>query len=248
MYLPKAQVFNSLSSAENARRSKGFFVPAQLSVVRNGLDLEQFNYVPLPPDGQVNILGIGSLLSVKRWDRLLIAAAELKRRGLCYRVRIVGEGPLRRSLELQTEALDVCDRVTLLGHRSNIAELLAESTFLVHTSEVEGCPNAVMEAMACGRAVVATDAGDVPCLVDDGKNGYVVRRGDEAALVARMETLIRERELCRRMGEVGRAKAEMEFGLDRLLAETLAAYEAAGWKRSEAAIGLQSQRVSSSVP
>jgi glycosyltransferase involved in cell wall biosynthesis len=99
----------------------------------------------------------------------------------------------------------------------------------VHTSDSEGCPNVVMEAMACGRAVVATDAGDVPTLVEDGKTGFVVPRGDEATLLARLVTLMTDHDLCRRMGEAGRAKAEQQFGLDRLVSETLAAYRAMGW-------------------
>jgi glycosyltransferase involved in cell wall biosynthesis len=235
MHWPRAQLFNSLSSAEKARQCRGFFVPRQVTVVRNGVDLEHFQYTQISASGQANILAVGSLLPVKRWDRLLAAAAVLKQRGLDFQIRIVGEGPSRRVLEEQAAALGVTDRVTLVGHSSNIPKLLAECTFLVHTSDIEGCPNVVLEAMACGRAVVGTDAGDVPCLVDSGKSGYVVRCGDDAALVDRMETLIRHRELCQRMGELGRAKAEMEFGLSRLVSETLAAYEAAGWKRNGAA-------------
>jgi glycosyltransferase involved in cell wall biosynthesis len=87
-----------------------------------------------------------------------------------------------------------------------------------------------MEAMACGRAVVATDAGDVRHLVEDGKTGFVVRRGDDATLVERMVTLITDQDLCRSMGEAGRAKAVREFGLDRLVADTFDAYRAAGWR------------------
>jgi glycosyltransferase involved in cell wall biosynthesis len=87
-----------------------------------------------------------------------------------------------------------------------------------------------MEAMACGRAVVATDAGDVPSLIEDGKTGFIVRRGDDVALVSRCVTLLVDHDLCRRMGIAGRAKAEREFGLDRLVAETLVAYRAAGWR------------------
>jgi glycosyltransferase involved in cell wall biosynthesis len=107
---------------------------------------------------------------------------------------------------------------------------LANAWFLLHTSDSEGYPNVVMEAMACGRAVVATDAGDVASLVEDAKTGFVVPRGDEATLLARMVTLMTDHDLCRRMGEAGRAKAEQQFGLDRLVSETLAAYRAIGWK------------------
>ena len=71
------------------------------------------------------------------------------------------------------------------------------------------------------------------------KTGFVVPRGDDAALVERMATLIADRELCHRMGEAGRLKAEREFGLDRLVSETLAAYRAAGWKDTLTCAALQ---------
>ena len=88
----------------------------------------------------------------------------------------------------------------------------------------------MIEAMVCGRAVVATDVGDVPLLVENGKTGFAVCCGDDAMLVTRLATLITDRDLCRRMGNAGRVKAEQEFGLERLVAETLAAYRAVGWK------------------
>ena len=133
-------------------------------------------------------------------------------------------------MEQQARALRVTDCVEFIGYTENVPGLLANARFLVHTADSEGCPNVVMEAMACGRAVVATDAGDIPSLVEDGKTGFVVPRGDEAALLARLETLMTDHDLCRRMGEAGRAKAERQFGLDRLVSETLAAYRTMGWK------------------
>jgi len=166
----------------------------------------------------------------KRWERLLAAALALKRRGFDFVVQIVGDGPLYGSLKQQAQVLGVADRVELIGYSENIPGLLADATFLVHTSDSEGYPNVVMEAMACGRAVVATDAGDVPSLVDDGKTGFVVPRGNEATLLTRMVTLMTDHDLCRRMGEAGRVKAEQQFGLDRLVSETLAAYRAMGWQ------------------
>jgi glycosyltransferase involved in cell wall biosynthesis len=133
-------------------------------------------------------------------------------------------------LQQQALRLGVADCVEFIGHSDNIPGVLAEATLLAHTSDSEGCPNVVMEAMSCGRAVVATDVGDVPYLIDDGKTGYVVCCGDDAMLAERLASLITNRDLCRRMGEAGRAKAEREFGLDRLVGETLAAYRAAGWR------------------
>jgi glycosyltransferase involved in cell wall biosynthesis len=177
-------------------------------------------------------MGVGSLLPVKRWDRVLTASLALKQRGLEFLVQIIGNGPLSGSLKEQTEVLGLAERVQFLGFRDDVARLLNSSTFLVHTSDSEGCPNAIMEAMACGRPVVGTDVGDIPWLVDDGQTGFVTRRGDDAKLVERMANLIADRDLCQRMGEAGRAKAEREFGLDRLVSETFAAYKAAGWKDS----------------
>jgi glycosyltransferase involved in cell wall biosynthesis len=76
------------------------------------------------------------------------------------------------------------------------------------------------------------DTGDIASLIEDGKTGFVVPPGDEARLVQCLATLLTDRELCCRMGMAGRAKAEGEFDHARLIAQTLAAYRAAGWRES----------------
>jgi len=126
-------------------------------------------------------------------------------------------------------SLHVDHLIRFLGARHDIPDLLADAAFLVHTAESEGCPNVIMEAMACGRAVVATDAGDISYLVDEGKTGFVVPREDANTLTGRIATLLEDRELSRRMGAAGRIKAEQAFGLNRLRSETFAAYRAEGW-------------------
>ena len=72
---------------------------------------------------------------------------------------------LRESLERQTRELGLADTVVFIGHIDDIPSFLADATFLVLTSDHEGFPNVVMEAMASGRAVVATDVGDVPFIL-----------------------------------------------------------------------------------
>jgi glycosyltransferase involved in cell wall biosynthesis len=227
--LPVIQICNSLAAKNNAERFAWVFRPTRILPVRNGLDINLFTFHPLSQRKPL-LLAVGRLYPEKRWDRLLECVALVAAKGLDFSVYLAGDGPLRAELESQARRLGVYGLVQFLGLRRDIPDLLKSSTFLVHTADGEGCPNVVMEAMACGRAVVATDAGDVPLLVEDGKTGFVVRRGEDAALVDRMIRLITDRELCRRMGEAGRAKAEQEFGLDRLVAETLGGYRNAGWK------------------
>jgi glycosyltransferase involved in cell wall biosynthesis len=227
---PRYQITNSLSAATTINRLRTHFVPKRLWVVRNGVDLQTFRALPLPDRQRVTILGIGSLLPVKRWDRLVIVAEELKRRGFDFLILVAGDGPLRESLTQQCQQRGVSDRVQFLGYSDDVPRLLADAAFLIHPSDTEGCPNAVLEAMACGRAVIATDVGDIASLVEDGKTGFVVRSGDDEALVDRIIRLLSDRHLCRRMGEAVRAKAEREFGLGRLVSETLAAYRAVGWR------------------
>jgi glycosyltransferase involved in cell wall biosynthesis len=137
---------------------------------------------------------------------------------------------LREELALLARKLEVEHFFKFLGARHDIQQLLAGAAFLVHTAEDEGCPNVIMEAMACGRAVVATDAGDASYLIDNGKTGFVVARNDEAGLSNHMAALISDRALCRQMGDAGRIKAERAFGIDRLRSETFAVYRAEGWE------------------
>jgi glycosyltransferase involved in cell wall biosynthesis len=226
---PRAQIFNNFASAQAAQKSISPFTPHQVFVVRNGVDLDHFKRTPLPTGCPPKMIAIGSLTRVKRWDRLLTAAFKLKQRKFQFRVQIVGDGPVRAALEQQANELNINDSVEFMGQQNDIPVLLSDALLLVHTSESEGCPNVVMEAMACGRPVVATDAGDIPSLMDDGRTGFVVKRDETDALAQRICVLLENRPLCETMSIAAQLKAEKEFGLDRLVRETLTAYENAGW-------------------
>ncbi|MGQ0810213.1 MAG: glycosyltransferase [Nitrospiraceae bacterium] len=227
---PPDQVSNNLSTTEYIRSANSPFLPKRVHVVRNGIDLQRFRDRGRVGHNSMNIVGVGSLLPVKRWDRVLKAASALNSQGYRFQVRIAGQGPLRNSLLHQAEVLGVREQVIFLGHVSDIPKFISEGSFLVHTSDTEGCPNAVMEGMACGRAVIATRAGDVPYLVDDERTGFIVERGDESSLANRMAALIDDPELCCAMGERARSKAEREFGMTRFVEDMLAAYRASGWR------------------
>jgi glycosyltransferase involved in cell wall biosynthesis len=225
---PAVQIFNSMAAKVNAKQYAAIFRPRRIYVVRNGVDLDRFSSQSHTPR-QRYILAVGNLYPRKRWDRLIRAVAHLASSGSCPEVKLVGSGPLRGELEALARELRVDHLVRFLGAQEDIPALLADSAFLVHTAEDEGCPNVILEAMACGRAVLATDAGDAAHLIDSGKTGFIVGRDDENTLADCIAMLHEDSELCRRMGEAGRIKAKEAFGLDRLRLETFSVYKAEGW-------------------
>ena len=227
---PRLQICNSFSAAESVRSLKRYAAPARVSVVRNGVDLDPCRNLPVPTIKPMNILGIGYLVPVKRWDRLIAAAQNLNQKGLDFRINIAGDGPLLSELKKLAIESGVGERIQFLGHVNDLPNLLARSAFVVHTAAAEGSPNAVMEAMAAGRAVIATEAGDIPNLIEDGKTGFVVRRDYGSALAERMARLITDPNLCVEMGRAARIKAEREFGMERLVKETFEVYRSSGWE------------------
>src|SRR5690606_37838342 len=131
---------------------------------------------------------------------------------------------LAGDLEDLAARLGVRDIVRLLGRRLDVPDLIARSRLVVLTSDGEGTPNVIMEAMASGRPVVATDVGDVARIVQHGETGFVVPPEDAGALVERVCEIIADDALAARLGAAARKRAELDFGLGRLVAETLDAY------------------------
>lgn len=228
---PAFHIVNSTPSADAAHCALSLFTSRQVFTVRNALDLKLFTSVNEASQKSDYVAAIGSLTLVKRWDRLLSVARELKTiLGENIRFKIAGDGPLRSALDKLANDLDVSRIVEFRGAVHDIPTFLRGAKFLVHTSQSEGCPNVVMEAMACGLPVVAMETGEIPYLVEDGKTGFVVPQDDEKTFVERVSLLLGDEELRVNMGAAAREKAERAFTLERLVSETLAAYRAAGWR------------------
>jgi glycosyltransferase involved in cell wall biosynthesis len=228
---PRTIIANSVNAQKAALADPGMFRPRRTLVVTNGIDESAYRGRVHGPQARPRVIGVGNLYPGKRWDRLIRAAAELRESDpdLNFSIEIVGEGGERPGLEKLIRALNVSDRVTLLGRRYDVPELLAESDLFALVSDSEGTPNAVMEAMASGLPIVATAAGDIPRLVDDGVHGFVVERSDGKALANRLRRLLVDHCLRSQMGAESRRRSKSEFGLSLLVQNTLAAYRAAGW-------------------
>ena len=135
------------------------------------------------------ILGVGRLEPQKRWDRLIAALPMLADRTIP--LVILGEGSERRTIEAQIRALRLGERVLLLGHGSDPLPVMARATVLALTSEYEGVPGVLREALSVGTPVISTDSSAaVGEIVDRPDRGTVIARDDTAALVAALDAWI----------------------------------------------------------
>jgi glycosyltransferase involved in cell wall biosynthesis len=151
-------------------------------------------------------LCIGSLTHLKGVDIVLRAFARLSIPQA--RLAIIGDGPLCSSLEKLASELGVRSRVEFTGrlYHAAIMEKMATAQILMFGSRMDTSPNVVHEAQAAGLPVVATSAGGTPELVEHGRDGYLVRKDDPAAMAEATEQLLGWPERCRLFGQAGREK------------------------------------------
>lgn len=158
------------------------------------------------------LLAVGRLNPQKDHRSLLDALADPRLAGLGAHLLVAGDGELRDDLLARAADLGLTGRVHFLGLRQDVPALLAAADLFVLSSRYEGNPLVVMEALAAGRAVVATAVGCVPELVDDSC-GRLVAPGDPAALASAVAELAADPALARRLGEAGGRRARDRFDL-----------------------------------
>jgi glycosyltransferase involved in cell wall biosynthesis len=180
--------------------------PDERAVLRGELGLQEDEFL---------WLAVGRLDVAKDYPTLLAAVERLLAASVPASVRVAGDGPLRSALEGRVRELGLEDRVAFLGARRDCPALVGAADGFVLSSLWEGLPNVVMEALAAGTPVVATQVGGVGELVEDGRSGYMVPPRDPAALADAMRRLmdapLEERV---RMGLRGRAHMEREYGVE----------------------------------
>lgn len=203
---------------------------SRLFLLPNVVDTEHFRPRTERFRGCVQLLAVGRLVEAKRFDRFLRIV-----RSLCsythVRVRgiVVGDGPLREQLEQKARELGLFpDRVEFVGSVPDVRQIYQQSDILVLTSDHEGTPNVVLEAMACGMPVVAAAVGGVPDLVRHGETGCLVRpENDEEGFVDCLLGLVRDPKARQQMGQKAREHVESHYSVERLPGFLLSLYERA---------------------
>ncbi len=178
---------------------------------------------------------VGRLAAVKDQMSLIRALARMHRADAAARDRmrlvIVGDGPLRDELLSLAQTEGVADCVWLPGARSDIAQVMSGLDVFVLPSLAEGISNTLLEAMACGRPVIASAVGGNLELVDHDDSGTLVPAADEQALDTALLRYFVESDTAKRHGAAARAAVEARFSLDRMVADYAALYERVAARR-----------------
>jgi colanic acid/amylovoran biosynthesis glycosyltransferase len=192
----------------------------KIVVIHSGIETDFFEPTnTYRSDGRFNVLCVGTLHEVKGQTYLIDACRLLSQSGVEFTCQLVGEGRDRPALERQIAAAGLKGRIQLLGQRTRaeVLELLRAADVLVAPSvptkqgKREGIPIVLMEALATGVPVVASDISGIPELVEDDRTGLLVPPRDSAALARALQRLREEPALARRLGSAGREKVEREF-------------------------------------
>lgn len=206
-------VANSRAGAEFAR--------ARMSLPQDAIDVV-YNGVALGPPAApvsgapVTALFVGRLVEQKNVPVLLRAMRRLQDAGTPLRLRLAGDGPLRGECVAQAAALGITGRVEFLGERADARELMAAADVVVLPSRREGLSNVILEAMAAGRPVVASDVGGSAELVEHGRTGLLFPSDDDAALAAALSALAADAARREVLGTEGRRRAEERFSVEAM--------------------------------
>ncbi|MCB0105166.1 MAG: glycosyltransferase [Caldilineaceae bacterium] len=189
----------------------------RVSLLPHGVDIDRFHPQPLTNHWPLRLLAVGRLVEKKGFDILLRAAARLT---FPWTLEIIGDGPERSRLAQLREALGITDKVHLrsgITHEElpaayHAAHVVVVPSVIDRSGDRDGLPNVLLEAMAAGRPVVASDVSAIGSAVVSGENGLLVQPGDVAALAAALARLARQPELGRDLGR--RARQRMAFHYD----------------------------------
>ena len=232
-----ARLVGNSQSVADFYREQGF--PAErIRVVTNGIELPQIAagsltiaerdrqraaLCGLPPG--VKVVGfVGRLARQKRTADLIWTMLLLESLRQDVYLLLIGDGPERESLERYARDLNLESRILFLGHRSDVSAILPLLDVFCLPSDFEGMSNSVMEAMAHGLPVLASNIPPNRELVIDGVTGHLIPVGDRAEFARVALPLLEHPELAQRLGSAGRDRMANEFSVAKMVAEYGAVY------------------------
>lgn len=220
-------IFQNFVDCETLQQLTGLVATKMVMIKGSGVDLSDYIQTP-SPEGIPVVIMAARLLRDKGVYEFLEAARLLQKRNIMAEFWLAGEpdkGNPASVTELELLDWESSENVKLLGNRSDIAHVFAQSSVVVLPSYYrEGLPKVLMEAAACGRAVVTTDMPGCRDAIEPNVTGLLVPPRDAVALADAIQCLLYNTKLRERMGQAGRLLAEREFSIEKVVSAHLEVY------------------------
>ncbi len=202
------------------------FPAKKFTVIPNGVDLPARSRVARRGDEPVRLISVARFVPRKRHTVLIKALERLRDAGLGVNCELVGYGPTEPEVRRLADASELNGHLDFAGRlgQPEIAARLAQADIFVLNSLWEGMPGSILEAMAAGLPVVATDVSGTNEVVVNGETGLLVPPDDPGALADAIATLVRDGALRLSMGAAARRRAETQFSFERVVLEKAALY------------------------
>ena len=203
--------------------------PSKIVAIHSSLMLERFNFSTKGEktraglkikEGTLLVGMVGKLSKHKDYPNFLRAGKIIQAEIPAAQFLIVGEGPEEEKLKDLSKDLGIESSVSFLGYREDIPEILAALDVFVLSSELEGSPAVIKEAMALRKPVVATGVGGIPEIVEDGVTGFLVPSHNSELLAKGVLDIWRNREKGEMMGQKGKKMIDKRFTPERLASQT----------------------------
>ncbi len=208
--------------------------------IYNGIDLTRFDHVSSIdnikasleiPTGAKIVGMVGRLTHQKDYDTYLESAKIVLQKVPNVYFLVVGDGPRRQELETKVKNEGLGQNIIFTGTREDVAEIIHTMDIGVLSSFVEGCPNALIEYMACRKPAVAADIGGCAEVIQDEKTGFIVAPKNAQLMADRLVQLLESDDLRRQMGEEGRKRVEECFTVEKLAQNTENLYRSLAEKK-----------------
>jgi len=198
----------------------------KLQVIYTGIDTKKFT--PSIKKDLKKELGIKGVLigvvavlrAAKRHKDLLYAVKDLN-----VKLAIIGDGPQKENLEKLIKDLNIQNKIFMLGHRDDVAEILPSLDIFVLPSSQEALGTSILEASACGVSVVASNVGGIPECVEKNKSGLLFESQNVKDLREKLKILIENEKLRKEFGKYARKMIEEKFSVERMVKDTKNLYE-----------------------
>lgn len=203
--------------------------PNKCKTIYNGINAEKFHFghdresvreeLGIGED-EIMLLATGNLSPVKGHTGLISAVKLLVDQGRSVKCFIAGQGELKNALQQQIIECDLSSNVQLLGYRDDVPRLLKATDIFIMPSLNEALGYSILEAMAAGKPVIASNVGGIPEVITNGKDGFLVNPGDAEALSNAIALLYADGERRKKLGEAGAEKVNRQFSVQGMIKNT----------------------------